>query len=208
MVGAALAAALTGCSGGEDLTESVEHTLTTPPAAVDGAAGPTTTTVPRLRDGDDLDLDHLVAEMTEGTTGDQEWIEIFATLRARSWIASRYPGEHDLSEIYDDYIAAEVVIPNQDDLMAHRLYLDQPIPRLISVEQTEEIGELVSLEVVLESDDMAFRSTDDDSIQQTVEGGRSRGRFTIGQDSTGQWRIHSQVELQVVDQPGTEEPTS
>ena len=203
----ALAAATlaTACGGGADLTDSVSPTLTEPSATTEVAAPDTTRARPRVRDGDRLDLDALVGEMTAETTGDQEWIEVFAPLRVKSWIASRYPGEHDMEEIYSRRLAAEVAVPNQDYLLEQGLYIDQPVPHLVSVVMTGQVGEAIELEVVLDSENLVFRSLDDDSIAESQEGGRSRGQFVLGRDSDDQWRIESVVELQVVD-PESEEP--
>lgn len=168
------------------------------------AATPTTVeeepVVRPLRDDDVTDTEVLAAQISAGAEGDPEWIEVFAEVRARGWLANRYPGEYDITSIYSEEWAAETAEPNESEWLALGVYLDEPLPRLISVAETRQLGALTELEVVIEADPAVVRFVSDDSAQADFPGGRARGLFTVAQDGPAkQWRIHSVVELRMLD---------
>ena len=188
------------------------------PAAVTSAVlsrrgevvAPTTTTenpvVRSLREDDVTDVDELAAVISAGAVGDPAWIEVFAEVRARSWLANRYPGEYDIESIYSEEWAGETAGPNESQWLRLGVYLDEPLPRLISVVETRQLGALTELEVVIDVDPAVVRMVADDSAQADFPGGRARGLFTVAQDGPAeQWRIHSLVELRVLDDPNAEE---
>ncbi len=200
---------LAGCTSGD----------TSPgPAAVDGSgsgaqpAGPTTSLEPvgepaSIRDGDELDPDVLAARMAQGAEGQAEWVDALARLRAMSWLASRYPGRYDMLDIYAPAWVEATAGPNEEQNLELGIYFDEPLPSLVSVVFSRTIGDFVELDVVIEAGEALIRRVDDDRVEDVLPGGRSRGLFTIGQTSPdGGWRIHSVVELRVLENP--EEPAS
>lgn len=158
------------------------------------------------RDGDITDVNTLAATMAATTDGAAPWVDIFARLRAQSWLATRYPGRYDLADIYVDDAATTAQANDRQD-QAMGVYLDESLPRLVSVVKTRDLGQLVELEVVLTAGPATVRGLDDDSTRGVLPGGTHRGLFTVGQDGPGGgWRIHSVTELQVVDHATTQEP--
>lgn len=169
-------------------------------ARVDAEAEPIEAAEPATVRSDDIVDPNLLAEqMATGAVGDAEWIAVFAHLRSLSWLASRYPGDYDLLEIYSEEWAAETAQANETDNLDHGLYIDEMLPTIVSVEKTRDLGQLVELDVTLESSEATVRRLADDSTYGRLDGGVSRGLFTIGrEDGTDRWRIHSVVELRVV----------
>ena len=181
-----------------------DRTTTTSDRLVSAPAAPTVTQRPRIRDDDITDVAVLAGRMAEGTAGDQEWIEILAELRTRSWLAIRYPGRYELTEIYSEEWAVDHGLELEQELLQLGVYFDEPLPRLLSVTRTRQLGNLVEVEVILEAGQASIRQEIDDVLLSTLPGGTQRGLFTLGQDgSSGRWRIHSVIELQVLD--GSEE---
>jgi hypothetical protein len=160
-----------------------------------------------LRDSDTTDVEQLAQTMAASAAGDASWIDVFAQLRAQSWLATRYPGDYDLTDIYRDE-AVQAARANEEQNLALGVYLDEPLPDLVTVAKTRELGELVELDVVLSAGPATVRGLDDDLARGTLPGGTHRGLFTIGRDGAGgRWRIHSVAELQVVEPTG-QEPSS
>ena len=127
-------------------------------------------------------------------------------LRARSWLATRYPGRYDLDQIYGDD-AAEVARANEEQNLSLGVYLDEPLPQLVSVTRTRDLGELVEVEVVLDAGPATVRGDDDDLPRGVLPGGSHRGLFTLGRDGPeGGWRIHSVTELLVGSRTTGQEP--
>lgn len=156
-------------------------------------------TPPRVRDGDITDPVVLGDQLAEGAVGDPEWIPIVADLRARSWLASRYPGRYDVADIYDPRWAESTALAFEQEALAEGVYIDEPLPVLESVVVAREVGWIVELEVTLVTEQAVIRRLDDDGVVNTLPGGRLRGLFSLGpatpDDSDRPWRIHSIVEL-------------
>ncbi len=167
---------------------------------------------PRVRDDDITDIAVLSDLVADGATGDPTWIAVVAELRARSWLASRYPGRYDLADIYDPRWAEATASAFEAEALDQGLYVDEPLPSLESVVVTREIGWIVEVEVTVVSEQAVIRSVTDDSVAGTLPGGRTRGLFGLGpatpDDSDRPWRIHSIVELLPADDspdPSTED---
>lgn len=186
------------CSSGDDA--SAPPSSASPEAVETDPAAPSAAPTPMLRDADVTDVEALTSALATGAEGEREWIEIFAELRAKSWLASRYPGTYDLTEIYTEEWSVDHAEVLERESLDLGVYLDEPLPVLVSVDPTRELGELVELEVVLESGTTTIRRELDDVALETLPGGLSRGLFTLGQHpSTDRWRIHSVVVLSVVE---------
>ncbi len=202
------------CSDRPSGASAGAHPTTAVAADVDddgtAPAGPLASVVASsVRDGDEVDIGALASEMAEGAAGPDEWIAVFTELRAASWLASRYPGRYDVLEIYADYWAEETAAPNQAQWLAEGVYLDEPLPSVVSVVVIEERGGFVELDVVLDTGEAIIRRERDDGIEGTFPGGRVRGRFTISPDGTGgRWRIHSIVELVLAEPDDTADVTA
>jgi hypothetical protein len=161
-----------------------------------------------IRSGDVTEVNDLARSMTAGASGDPAWIEVFGQLRAQSWLATRYPGRYPVAEIYRGE-AADAADANEAEHLALGVYLDEPLPTLMSVSKTRQLGDLVELEVVLEAGPATVRGELDDQPRGVLPGGVHRGLFTIGRDgSDDAWRIHSVAELHVVDRATGQEPKS
>jgi len=190
-------------SEGGDAREgsSAPSPATTEPAAPTTSPEPTT-----VRSSDTTDVAELAAVVGQGATGDNEWIEVMAELRAKSWLALRYPGRFELSEIYSDEWTPGDSTSLQEESEDKGLYIDEPLPILKSVVATRRIGQLVELDVVLDAGVATIRREGDDAAVNTLPGeGTRRGLFVVGQeDTTGSWRIHSVAELQLADDPSEE----
>ena len=159
-----------------------------------------------VREADVTDVDQLASSLAAAATGDPAWIAAFSQLRARGWLASRYPGRYDLDEIYADD-AAEVAGANEAQNLSLGVYLDEPLPLLVSVTKTRDLGELVELDVLLDAGPATVRAESDDLPRGVLPGGTHRGLFTIGRDGPGgRWRIHSVTELLVDSRPTGQEP--
>lgn len=168
--------------------------------------GATTTAAASPRDGDVTDVGRLAATLAADATGDAGWVDVFSQLRARSWLATRYPGRYDLNQIYRDE-AADVARANEEQNLALGVYLDEPLPRLVSVTRTRDLGELVELEVVLDAGPATVRGDGDDLPRGVLPGGTHRGLFTLGRDGPDDtWRIHSVTELLVGSRTTDQEP--
>lgn len=194
-----LASALAACSrqGDAQAPPTTAGARSDRPAEV---AAPAASGRESIRDGDVVDVDALASELASGASGDQEWIDVFAELRARSWLAARYPGDYDLDEIYVEEWSSDHARRLEQESLDLGVYLDEPLPVLVSVAPTRELGELVELEVVLDAGTATVRRADDDVALGTLPGGRQRGLFTLGPDpSTDRWRIHSVIELSIVE---------
>ena len=177
-----------------------DRTTTTSDRLVSAPAAPTVTQRPRIRDDDITDVAVLAGRMAEGTAGDQEWIEILAELRTRSWLATRYPGRYSLIEIYSEEWAADHAFELEQESLQLGVYLDEPLPRLLSVAKTGQLGDLIELEVILTAGKASIRQDVDDALLGVLPGGTRTGLFILGQQSsTGRWRIHSVTELQIHD---------
>jgi len=171
-----------------------------------GDDGEATTAAASPRDTDVTDVDRLAGSVAATATGDPGWVEVFSRLRARSWLATRYPGRYDLGGIYRDE-AAEVARANEEQSLALGVYLDEPLPRLVSVTKTRDLGELVELEVVLDAGPATVRGEGDDLPRGVLPGGTHRGLFTLGRDGADDaWRIHSVTELLVGSRTTGQEP--
>ncbi len=167
---------------------------------------PTPAAPAALRDGDITDIDQLAAALATTATGDPAWVDVVSELRARSWLATRYPGRYDLDRIYGED-AAEVAWANEEQSLALGVYLDEPLPQLVSVTKTRDLGELVEVEVVLDAGPATVRGDDDDLPRGVLPGGTHRGLFTLGRDGPGDaWRIHSVTELLVGSRTTGQEP--
>ena len=195
----------TGCS--TSTTAPASATLAPASDSQGGAAAAPTTRGPSanppestlLRDGDDLDLDTLRVLMAQEASGDPGWIEVMADLRTRSWLATRYPGEYDPQEVYAEQWVADRLDLIQESV-DEGVYLDEPLPRLVSVTETRTLGSLTELDVVMDTGEAVVRRNSDDGIVGPLPGGgRVRGLFTLGpaepEDSDRPWRIHSIAEL-------------
>lgn len=160
---------------------------------------PATPARPSIRDGDITDVATLSSTMAAVATGDPEWIAVMADLRSRSWLAARYPGEYDLSDIYSPDWAADNAAPLQEESLELGVYLDEPLPVLESVVLTRELGLLIELEVVIRSEEAIVRTSDGDGVVTSLPGGRRRGLFSLGpatpDDIDRPWRIHSIAEM-------------
>ena len=169
-------------------------------------AGPPLTAPASPRDGDITDVDQLAATVAATASGDPSWVDVFSRLRARSWLATRYPGRYDLGEIYRDD-AADVARANEEQNLALGVYLDEPLPQLVSVTKTRDLGELVELEVVLDAGPATVRGDGDDLPRGVLPGGTHRGLFTLGRDGPDDaWHIHSVTELLVGSRTTGQEP--
>lgn len=191
--------AMAGCSTGGDVPAPAASGEPAGQSAQSAATNPTTTQPLSIRDRDVTDVDTLASQLASGATGDQEWIDVFAELRVMSWLAARYPGAYDLSDIYAEEWSIDHarVLEESVDL---EVYIDEPLPMLLSVASTRELGELVELEVVLDAGAATIRRDADDVALGSLPGGRQRGLFTLGlHPSTARWRIHSVIELSVVE---------
>jgi hypothetical protein len=168
-------------------------------ASATSTSGPSSTVV-RVRDGDNRNVDELAAELAAGAAGDPEWISVLARLQAFDWLIARYPGEYNVHEIFSEQWAAQTAVPNQEESLDLGVYYDQPLPALVSVVKTGEIGQLVELEAVIESGEASVRQVTDDTVLATVPGGTARGLYMVGPDGPeGNWRIHSIAELALPD---------
>jgi hypothetical protein len=205
--------ALAGCSGGGDGSGAApaDAAHPTPVSAADSdAAGegaspaadqqaeaaPAAGIASPVRDGESRDIDQLAATLAEGVDGDQEWVAVLARLQALDWLAARYPGEYDLYEIFSEEWAAEDAAPSQQQRLDLGVYLDQPLPKLVSVLKTGELGSLVELEALIETGEARIREVAGDDVVATLPAGTVRGLFIVSPDGpAGQWRIHSIAEL-------------
>ncbi|MEM8926071.1 MAG: hypothetical protein AAGD35_21405 [Actinomycetota bacterium] len=209
LLGLVLAApvGVAACSGDDDGAGADTGGPTSTAVAAAPATSSTTTAsaAAMIRDGDVLDPAELGARMGEEAGGDRPWIDVMADLRARSWLATRYPGRYDLADIYALGLAEDTT-----QSLELGVYIDEPLPLLITVEQTRELGALVELEVVLETGEATIRRESDDVAVQVLPGGVVRGLFTLGpaapQDPDRPWRIHSIVELTPPDGAGSSDP--
>jgi hypothetical protein len=211
----AMALAAGGCSSlpsaGE--AEAIDGTATGAPTTLPGEAVPggsegSRPASPSVRDGDNRDVDDLASELAGGAGGDAEWVAVLARLQALDWLAARYPGEYDVHEIFSEEWAADTAVPNQEESLAMGVYVERPLPSLVSVHKTGETGELVELEAVVESGEGRIRQVADDAVLGTLQGGPARGLFIVGQDGpAGQWRIHSIAEL-TLDGGATADPSA
>lgn len=199
----------TGCSasppGGADQATAAPAA----PASSVPMPTATTTTEPAasLRDGDIRDVDQLAAIMAADAAGDPEWIGVFARLRASSWLWSRYPGTYDVLDIYSDNDAGAIAQATEADWLDQGVYLDEPLPKLVSVVKTRTLGQLTELDVVVEGGVAVLRREADDLPAGELPGGRARGLFTVAPDGPdGRWRIHSVAPLRLLDDPDAEEP--
>lgn len=201
--------ALAACSGAATAGDApaTAGPATSRTDAGDGpVGGAATTAAASPRDGDVTDVDRLAGTVAATATGDPGWVEVFSRLRARSWLATRYPGRYDLDGIYRDE-AAEVARANEEQSLALGVYLDEPLPRLVSVTKTRDLGELVELEVVLDAGPATVRGDGDDLPRGVLPGGTHRGLFTLGRDGADDaWRIHSVTELLVGSRTTGQEP--
>ena len=196
---AALVMVAAACSSGESgASEAAAADRSGRPGDVEGD-GSRAGVEPSIRDGDITDVDVLASRLAADATGEQEWIDVFAELRARSWLATRYPGHYDLAEIYVEEWAADHAEVLERESLDLGVYLDEPLPVLVSVVPTRELGALIELEVVLDAGEATIRRVADDTALGILPGGRHRGLFTLGhQDSSDRWRIHSVTELSVI----------
>ncbi|MCP4221759.1 MAG: hypothetical protein GY773_00265 [Actinomycetia bacterium] len=161
-----------------------------------------------VRQDDLTDVETLAIQASRETTGDAEWIPVMAALRVKSWLATRYPGRYDLGSIYNDEWASGHPEALERESLDLGVYLDEPLPTLISVNETRTLGKLVEIEVVLEGGEALIRQETDDQIVGSFPGGTSRGLFILGQsDPSSEWRIHSVAELALGD-TATAEGTS
>lgn len=204
LLGALAIAAVVAASCGEPVgSTAAPATQDAAPATSAPAAPSTVAPTPEpttLRDGDVTDVAELATSMAAGAQGDPEWIDVFAALRAESWLLTRYPGRYEIADTYADLWAAQTVIPNEEELIGLGVYLDEPLPRLVSVEMTRELGQVIELEVVIEAGVAVVRHEADDRRRSELAGGTTRGLFTIAPDGPeGRWRIHSVVELRILD---------
>jgi hypothetical protein len=166
---------------------SVPDDPSTPP-------GPTTTLA--VRSADVTDVATLATQMSAGTTGDPSWIPVMAELRARSWLATRYPGHYDLTHIYAEEWVTGHPRSLERELLDLGVYLDEPLPSLLSVVRSRTLGELVELDVVVEGGAGHVRQNGDDLPVRSLPGGRARGLFMVGPSGPGgTWRIHAVTEL-------------
>lgn len=201
--------ALVACSGpatagGTEVTEPASSRIDRAAGSGDDGAAPAAPASPR--DGDITDVDQLAATVAATATGDRAWVDVFSELRARSWLATRYPGRYDLDQIYSDD-AAEVARANEEQNLSLGVYLDEPLPQLVSVTKTRDLGELVEVEVVLDAGPATVRGDDDDLPRGVLPGGTHRGLFTLGRDGPDDaWRIHSVTELLVGSRTTGQEP--
>lgn len=201
--------ALVACSGpatagGTEVTEPASSRIDRAAGSGDDGAAPAAPASPR--DGDITDVDQLAATVAATATGDRAWVDVFSELRARSWLATRYPGRYDLDQIYSDD-AAEVARANEEQNLSLGVYLDEPLPQLVSVTKTRDLGELVEVEVVLDAGPATVRGDDDDLPRGVLPGGTHRGLFTLGRDGPDDaWHIHSVTELLVGSRTTGQEP--
>lgn len=192
-----------GCTGSATATADAIDADDAPAAPVVGEPSASSVaaenTVHRVRDGDTTDVTVLAEQLGEGVEGDHEWIAIVADLRARSWLASRYPGVYDLTDIYDPRWVEATAVAFEQEALSQGVYIDEPLPVLESVVVTREVGWIVEVEVTLVSEQAVIRRSDDDAVVTTLPGGRTRGLFSLGpatpNDTERPWRIHSIVEL-------------
>lgn len=202
--------ALVACSGPATAGDppAVEPAAASPSVGVGGGGdgGSAVTAPARPRDGDVTDVAELAAAVAATATGDPGWVDVLSRLRAQSWLATRYPGRYDLDEIYRDD-AADVARANEDQNLALGVYLDEPLPQLVSVTKTRDLGELVELEVVLDAGPATVRGDSDDLARGVLPGGTHRGLFTLGRDGPDDaWHIHSVTELLVGSRTTGQEP--
>ncbi len=217
------AAAGAGCAGDDESTGGA--TTGAPTTAAVGVAaapqGPGTstptsvaTTAPepaRLRDGDITDPVALADVLAADATGDAEWIAVFADLRARSWLAFRYPDDPALEAIYSPARLEAGVAANIAEHAAQGVYLDEALPRLVSVTLDQQGAGQRDLEVVLEVGRAVFRrAADDAEIEVLSEGGLRRGLFQLvpadPSDPDRPWRIDRIFELTPPDGSETATP--
>jgi hypothetical protein len=179
--------------------------VTATPETRESATGSQTGTAPlaAVRDDDVTDVEVLATRASEETTGDAHWIPVLARLRVQSWLATRYPGRYDLRAVYSEDWAGGHPDQLEADSLALGVYLDEPLPTLVSVVETGRIGEMVEIEVVLEAGEALIRQEADDRVLGSLPGGVSRGLFILGPTGPGDaWRIHSVTELALADGAG------
>ncbi|MDH3681928.1 MAG: hypothetical protein OEV40_18470 [Acidimicrobiia bacterium] len=204
-----LAVLAAGCAGASTTAgDGPTPAPAAPNSSVPMPTAPPTTAeeVASLRDGDNRDIDELAVVVAADAAGDPEWIEVFARLRASSWLWSRYPGTYDVRDIYSDHDAGDTARANEVDWLEHGVYLDEPLPELVSVVKTRTLGQLTELEVVIDGGVAVVRRETDDQATGELPGGRARALFIIAPDGPqGRWRIHSVVPLRLLDEPEAEE---
>ena len=203
---ALMATAGTGCSGrggtpSASAADGPGATVRPPPPAGPLVTGSDGDPAP-IRAGDETDVEVLAAEMIDGAGGDPEWATVFGRLRSMSWLASRYPGRYELTDIYDEYHVAYVAADTEAEYVTNGVYIDEPLPRLVSIAEAGQLGSLTHLVVVLDTGEATIRDEATDQAVGTLPGGIVRGRFTVGPSgSGGAWRIHGVAAL--ADDPET-----
>ena len=176
-----------------------------PPTTQETETGEQTETDPvSVRDTDVTDVGVLAAQASQETIGDADWIPVLAELRVQSWLATRYPGRYDLRGVYSEDWARGHPDQMEEDSLELGVYLDEPLPTLISVVETGRIGEMVEVEVTLEAGEALIRQEADDRVVGSLPGGVSRGLFILGPTGpSDSWRIHSVTELALADGAGS-----
>lgn len=192
-----VAACATGGTTDDDGAPGVTPGDPTGPVATRAAVA--TTAHQALRDGDVTDVAVLSEQMAAVASGDPQWVAVMADLRSRSWLAARYPGRYELTDIYTEAWTADNAAPLERESLELGLYIDEPLPLLESVVLTRERGRIVELEVVIRSQEAVVRTADGDAAVTTLPGGRRRGLFSLGpatpDDTDRPWRIHSIAEM-------------
>ena len=176
-------------------TTTSTPTSTPPATTAEPEASPTSTTEPVA---DHLDPVPIAEQIRANTEGDPEWAEILSLLLAEGWIGGRYPGETDPYLTYEESWAKETAIANRDTLLDIDAHYESPVPELLSVELSRELGSLVELEAVVRQG-QSFVRYNDGTLGNELPSGTARGLFTLGPTGPdGKWRIHQVIQLEAI----------
>ena len=180
----------------ENPTPTPTAAPTTPPTS---EPAPTPSTEPEESSDDHLDPTQIAEQIRANTEGDAEWAEVLSVLLAEGWIGGRYPGETDPYLTYEESWAETTAIANRDTLLELDAHYESPVPDLLSVELSRELGNLIELEAVVRQGE-SFVRFNDGALGNELPSGTARGLFTLGPTGPdGKWRIHQVIQLEVLE---------
>jgi len=159
----------------------------------------TTTLTTRLRRNDITDVEAIAQQIAKDAKGDNQWVEILAKIEARKWLAARYPGQYDLTQIYSPSMLAESVASTEQQWVEQEIWLDAPPNSLESVEVVRPIGELTELRVVMDAGQAWMRSDRDDQPMVPIDAQWVYYLIVVGRaGDKNEWVIHSITPIQPV----------